>query len=161
MANSYLLIIGDREALAWVLRESRMAFSRRGAREAAELRIGDRLFLYTTRGCFHNPTHDRGRVIGEAQVASEVEKLDDPIVIAGRTFTAGCALEVRSLAPLRSGVELGPLVPKLRAFPSNDGWGARLRRTLVALPTRDVRVIQRQLSRHARPVQEVQQAYLE
>ncbi|HKF79950.1 MAG TPA: hypothetical protein VKB17_03920, partial [Thermoleophilaceae bacterium] len=67
-AATYLLILGEREALAWVLREQRMAFSARRARSASALTLGDRLLLYTTRGCFHNPTRDRGRVIGAGEV---------------------------------------------------------------------------------------------
>jgi hypothetical protein len=54
-AASYLLVIGEREALAWVLRESRTAFPATRRAEVDRLAVGDELFLLTTRGCFHNP----------------------------------------------------------------------------------------------------------
>jgi hypothetical protein len=65
---SYLLPIADREPLAWIVREQRTAFGEHRRREAEALAVGDVLFLYTTRGCFRNPTRDRGRVIGRAVV---------------------------------------------------------------------------------------------
>jgi hypothetical protein len=72
-ATSYPLILGHRARLAWVLGHSRMAspdgFTDARARKGERPDVGDRLFLYTSRGCFGNPTRDRGRVIGEAGVA--------------------------------------------------------------------------------------------
>jgi hypothetical protein len=57
-----------------------MAFPSYRAREVAPLRVGDPLFLYTTRGCFHSPKRDRGRVIGIAEATSAAEQLDAPVV---------------------------------------------------------------------------------
>jgi len=65
---SFLLVIGDRDALGWILAEQRMAFPTAQRAEVRALRIEDELFLYTTRGAFKNPTRDRGRVIGAARV---------------------------------------------------------------------------------------------
>jgi len=65
MSAAYLLVLGDREAIAWVLREQRMAFPRTPRAEVAAAAPGDRLYLYSPRGAWHNPTHDRGRVIGD------------------------------------------------------------------------------------------------
>jgi hypothetical protein len=61
VSRSYLLILSDRDAIAWVLREQRMAFPATRRAELA-LTIDDRLLLYTTRGAWSNPTHSRGRV---------------------------------------------------------------------------------------------------
>jgi hypothetical protein len=72
----YLLVIGEREASAWILRESRMAFPATRRAEVDQLAVGDRLFLLTTRGCFHNPGRDRTRGIGRATVASPVVPLE-------------------------------------------------------------------------------------
>ena len=66
MSRSYLLVIGDAVALAWVLAEQRMAFPALRKSEAAALEVGDELLIHTTRGCFNNPTRDRSRVIGLA-----------------------------------------------------------------------------------------------
>ncbi|MER5182666.1 hypothetical protein ABT009_30675 [Streptomyces sp. NPDC002896] len=103
---SYLLILGEREAVAWVLRERRMAFPPGRRAEVARLEPGDELLIYTTRGCWHNPGRDRGRVIGRARVASPVNVLEVPIEIAGREFTSGCDLDVQTLTRISPGVEL-------------------------------------------------------
>jgi hypothetical protein len=133
VSASYLLVIGEREALAWILRESRMAFPATTRREVDRLRVGDTLFLLTTRGCFHNPGRDRTRVIGRATVTSEVAPLDPVPHIAGRDFPRGCDLEIYSLTPYLEGVELAPLVPRLGAFAGSTAWGMRLSRPLVLL----------------------------
>lgn len=119
-----LLLLADSEALAWVLSEQRMAFRAHRAADAGALKVRDRLFLYTTRGCFRNPTRDRGRIIGEASVASKVADLDDPVEIGGRIFTIGCRLKIKQLTPLHQGVELAPLVSQLKTFPNPVGWSA-------------------------------------
>jgi hypothetical protein len=147
--GSQLLVISEREALNWLLRERRMAFPRRGAASAHALRPGDVLLLYVTRGAFHNPTRDRGRVIGEVTVASQVRDLDEPLVVAGRGFSTACALSVRALCPRGSGVELSPLVDRLDAFPQKHAWSAAMRRTLVPLPPRDTELLRRLLRREA------------
>lgn len=66
MVRSYLVILGDREAIGWVLREQRMAFPATPRAEVAALASGDRLYLYATRGAWRNPTRDRGRIIATA-----------------------------------------------------------------------------------------------
>jgi hypothetical protein len=42
---SYLLLIGEREALAWILREARMAFPQRRRPEVDNVAVGDELLL--------------------------------------------------------------------------------------------------------------------
>ncbi|MFF3909822.1 hypothetical protein ACFYZJ_28480 [Streptomyces sp. NPDC001848] len=69
MASAHLLIIEDRAALSWVVTGQRMAFPTGRAKAARALGEGDEVFLYTTRGCFRNPTRDLGRVIGRATIA--------------------------------------------------------------------------------------------
>src|SRR5262245_1603920 len=86
VSRSYLLILGDRDAIAWVLREQRMAFPATPRAELASLAVDDRLLLYATRSAWGNPTRDRGRVIGRATVRSAVRALDEPLEIAGRSF---------------------------------------------------------------------------
>jgi hypothetical protein len=141
----WLLVIAEREALWWVLSEERMAFPAGRKRDARRLAIGDRLLLYTTRGCFHNPTRDRGRVIGEAHVAGPVESLRSPLVFDGREFPLGCELTIERLAPARTGVELGTLIDRLETFPNKRAWSATLRRPLVKLTPADTRLLDRDL----------------
>jgi hypothetical protein len=157
---SWLLIIGEREGLAWVLREQRMAFTRQRRNDARTLARGDRLFIYTTRGCFHNPTRDRGRVIGEAAVVSGVSDLIEPIELAERTFTVGCQLRIDQIAPLGDGVQLAPLVPRLGTFPDPVSWSARMRQPLLRLAEEDVAVISEPLKRLVRPRQAVIAEYV-
>jgi hypothetical protein len=141
MVAAYILVLGEREALTWVVREHRMAFPPRRLAEAQRLRSGDRLFFYASRGAFHNPTRDRGRIFGEAEVATPVSVFDQPLELAGRQFTSGCQLRLRSLARMREGVELAPLVPELEAFPDERSWPVRLRRPLVPLTAGDALLI--------------------
>lgn len=142
---AYLLILGDRSALSWVLRNERMAFASHRRNDVSGLGVGDTLFIYTTRGCFHNPTRDRGRVIGRAAVSSPVEPLEKSTVVMDREFTLGCTFELVALAPRPEGVVLADLVPRLRAFPNKRAWSARMRRPLLALPTQDAALIEREL----------------
>jgi hypothetical protein len=156
---SYLLVISDRDALAWIVREQRMAFPALRRREVTGLRSGDELLLYTTRGCFHNPTRDRGRLIGIATATSPVTDLDPVVRVAGREFPLGCDLQIERLAALRGGVELAPLVSRLRVFPDPTSWNVRLRRPLLALPTSDAKLLRRQIESVAAGAQEVAADY--
>jgi hypothetical protein len=158
---SYLLVIGEREALAWVLRESRMAFPATRRPEVDRLGVGDELFLLTTRGCFHNPARDRTRMIGRAVVTTPVVPLHPPLELVGRTFPRGCGLEMASLAPYLTGVDLADLVPRLDAFPDKTAWSIRLRRPLVALSGRDPALVRQRLDRVARPVDTTRAEYLD
>lgn len=151
MTASYLLPIADREPLAWIVHEQRTAFSAHRAKEAAALRTGDRLLLYTTRSCFHNPTRDRGRVIGVASVKTQPKPLSEPVTFGDREFPIGVSLTIESLAPFRQGVELAPLVRRLAAFPDAATWSARMRRALVPLTAADTRLLARELSEVTRP----------
>lgn len=118
-----------------------MAFTAARAVDGAQLAVGDRLFLYTSRGCFGNPGRDKGRVIGEAEVLSPLRRRPKPVTIAGRDFTHDCRIAVKSLAPYGTGVDLSALVPQLHAFPDPRSWSARMRRPLLQLPDEDAELI--------------------
>jgi hypothetical protein len=129
---SYLLPIADREPLIWILRTRRTAFPIYRRPEAEGLTKGDVLLLYSTRGCFHNPTRDRGRVIGIATVKRRVRELAEPIRFGAREFPIGVDLAFQALAPRNEGVELAPLVAELpKTFANPAAWSATLRRALV------------------------------
>jgi hypothetical protein len=148
MSRAYLLVLGEREAIRWVLREQRMAFPSTRRAEVSALEVGDELFLYTTRGAWHNPTRDRGRVIGHATVASAVRAFDQPLEISGRQFHSGCRLRIDSVAPYPSGVVLASLVDRLAVFPKPHAWSAYLRRALLQLPEVDVALLAQELKPH-------------
>lgn len=147
----YLMPIADRDPLAWIVAGQRTAFISHRAREAEALELGDRVLLYATRGCFHNPTRDRGRVIDSASVVGRAEALDEPVRFGEREFPLAVNLDIRLLAPCREGVVLAPLVERLDAFPDPDSWSARMRRALVPLGKRDADLLEKKLSRVAAP----------
>lgn len=145
--TAYLLMISDREALGWILTASRMAFPSVHRLEVAALEPGDELFLYTTRGAFKNPTRDRGRIIGTAEVVGPVEQLDKSIRFADREFPVGCPLKIGSLAPFGAGVELRPLVNSLKVFEgTGTAWSIKLRRSLVRLTDSDANLLHQALA---------------
>ena len=147
----HLLILGDRDGLNWVLQNERMAFPAHRGLAVSALRPGDVVLLYATRGCFRNPGRDRGRVIGSADVISAVERVDPAVEVGGRTFPLACDLRLVSLAPWGEGVELAPLVDRLRVFPDKTAWTAWMRRPLLKLPDQDARVLVRALRKVAGP----------
>ena len=150
-ARYYLLPISDRDPLEWILSESRTAFPAYRRTDASKLDPGDALLLYTTRGCFRNPTRDRGRVIGMATVIRRAEDLNEPVRFGDREFSVGIELRIESLLERGKGVELAPLVPKLReSFPNERAWSARLRRALVPMAARDANTLETELA-GARP----------
>lgn len=146
VAASFLLIIGECRALAWILREERMAFPRYRAKSVSAVDVGDELLIYTTRGCFHNPGRNRGRVIGRARALTEPVSLDEPVSVAGRVFSLGCDISVETLAPLGKGLELAPYVSDLDAFPNQKAWPAQLRRPLLPLSESDAAFLRSRLA---------------
>jgi len=161
MSRSYLLVLSDATALAWVLSEQRMAFPAGRRAKAADLEVGDELLIYTTRGCFNNPVRDRGMVTGLALVKSALYDLHKPVEFAGRRFTSGCDLSIEGLAGVHRGVELKPLVPELRAFPDPAHWSAWLRRALVPLDEHDADRLKSQLVPLLEPYSRHLEAYAE
>jgi hypothetical protein len=144
--SAYLLPIANREPLAWILREQRTAFSENRARDARALEVGDLLLLYTTRGCFRNPTRDRGRVIGRATVRAPAKQTSRPPTFGNRQYPYVVELDIATLAPLREGLELAALVPRLdRTFPDPATWSVRMRRALVPIDSGDAAVFDREL----------------
>jgi len=156
----YLLPISNRAALVWVVSEQRTALPSGRVAEAGLIRRRDRLFLYTTRGCFRNPTRDRGRVISTARVTAPAQELSEPIVFGGRTYQIGLWFRIERLAAVREGVELGPLVSQLATFPNPDAWSARLRRSLVPLAGDDGDVLQHAVAKIAPPYPAALPTYL-
>jgi hypothetical protein len=145
----YLLPIADREPLAWIIAQQRTAVGRHRRREAEALRQGDRVFLYTTRSCFRNPTRDRGRVIGAALVKGRSRAVSTPKRFGEREYPIEIDLRIMSLASRGAGVEFAPLVAHLESFPNKQAWSAYLRRALVPLTPSDAKKIADALERLA------------
>jgi hypothetical protein len=122
-----------------------MAFPATRRTEVTALAQGDRLLLYATRGAWHNPTRDRGRLIGTATVTSPVQRLDPPVEVAERAFHSGCRLDVDHVVPYPGGLELQPRAARLAAFPKPQAWSVYLRRPLVRLTDEDYTLLEREL----------------
>ena len=138
-----------------------MAFTASRANGAsAAIAVEDELFLYSTRGAFHNPGRDRGRVFGRATVETAVEALSPPLQLFGRAFTHDCRFSLLAIAPIHRGVELAGLVPGLSSFPNKTGWPAALRRPLMTLTPEDARLIRSRLEAVVVPAQDALPAYL-
>lgn len=166
--KDYLLILGDREGLAWVVANERMAFPRHRAREVSRLAPGDRLWLYTSRGCFHSPNHDRGRIMGRALVSTPVRALETELVLGEKSYSLGCDIEIHALAPFRTGLEIGDIVERLgllapqarRAAKPFYAWSWILRRPLVAITPEAGRYLEAELTPRLVPVSSVRSEYV-
>ena len=92
--------------------------------------------ILTTRGCFHNPTRDRGRVVGEATLASAVGPPGNsqwPSGVANNAIGCRLAIDGVALRPARGRTRA--IGPPPSAFPDPATWSVRMRRTVVPLPT--------------------------
>lgn len=154
MPSSHLVIIGDRDALSWVLTAQQMAFPAGRAKLAATVQEGDEVFVYTTRGCFGNPTRDLGRIVACGAVTSPVRTLAEPVRFGERAFTEGFRLRIDGLTPFREGLVLRDLVPRLQVFPDPATWSVRLRRPALALPPSYAELVRRGIEPLLRPYEE-------
>lgn len=162
MSNgAFLVVLGEREIVAWVLTEQRLGFPSTHRPEVDKVAVGDELFLLTTRGCFHNPSRDRTRVIGRGTVTTDVEPLEPTLKIAGRAFARHCGVEIATLVPYLEGVEVHPLVESLDMFPADAVWSTRLLRPLVPLGAHDARVFRERLDPVAEPFPRRRDEYVE
>ena len=136
-----------------------MAFSAHRERDARRLRPGDSLFLYTTRGCFRNPTRDRGRIAAIAHVVASARKLREPVVFGDRSFVWECPIAVEGLAPRGEGAELSRMVTRLDAFPTPSAWAATLRTSLLPLTERDSEILTTEVQPHLLPLAKARPTY--
>jgi hypothetical protein len=157
--TAYLLILADAEGLAWVLRNEQMAFTEKRVHLAEAIEEGDELLLYATRGCFGNPTRDRGRVIALGRALSALRRRHSEI--GGRTFDFVQDLTLNGACARGEGVELATRVAKMWSFPDAKTWSAHLRKPLLHLDSRDAQGLRRALEPLLRPLNEVIREYEE
>ena len=153
-----LLVVSDREPLAWLLTQQRWAVPAARARSVPE--IGDDLLVYTTRGCYRNPGRDRGVVMGRARVLTSAADLAEPASFRGRKFPTGFDVRIVGLAALHDGVELGPMAGTLDFLPDAANWSVRLRRSLITLSESDATRLAAALRPHLRPPDDVVDDYV-
>jgi hypothetical protein len=154
----FLLILGDADGLAYVLRERRMALT---PRRRIPLARGDSVFLYTTRGIFGNPGAGRGLIIGQAEIISDIVKFESGLRIADRFYTSGCQLAITGLAPLGEGIELRRIIDELETFhPHPKRWAFRLYSSFLQLSLQDASVIEEKIQPLLQDPKAVSQAYI-
>lgn len=140
-----LAVIGDRRALGWVLTQGIVAFPEPRNRLPA-FEQGDSIYLYTTRGCFKNPTRDRSRIIGKAVAVTHLQVNEDPVRFGDRSFPLEVRVRIDSLAPLGDGINFADLVPQLTSFPKPERWSVYLRRSAFLVTAKDARQFDRLLA---------------
>lgn len=150
--NPHLAVIGDREALIWVLENQRVAFPRpRYHHIFPTLQPGDVLYLYTTRGCYKNPTRDRGLIIGSATVTEPMGTSEEPLHVRERELPLEAPIAIKSLAPVGDGINLADEVARMTSFPKPDSWSVYLRRSLFQITEKDAQRFDRLLRPYAGP----------
>jgi hypothetical protein len=138
-----MIILGDCDAIGWVLSNGRMAVN---GRVAALPDPGERVALYVTRGAYRNPTRDRAQIIGLAEVTEPPRTAD--VVVAGRSYAKSFGLRFDDVAEQRAGLPFEPLVPRLRFISNKASWGGAVRRPVVRLPEADFRLIEKAYRAH-------------
>jgi hypothetical protein len=148
--RSHLAVVNDRSALAWIARESCLAFPSTRRREALTIAPGDEIFLYVTRGAYHNPTRDRAQICAAFLAHRSAEALAAPILIAGREFLFLLPVVAQVVAAPRRGADFASMAESMEFIPAGCSWAPFLRRAIFLVPSHDAAVLRRELSRAAR-----------
>lgn len=155
MATS-LLVISDREPLAWLLRTASL--------RAAGCTCRVWPFSGDHAAARHDPRllskpGSRPRVgDGVAQVVSAPELLPAPVVFRGREYRIGLSLDLPGVCAVQEGVELVSST-QLSLLPRERPRSYPLRKSVVLLPERDARLISERLEPLPRPVSAVLSGY--
>jgi hypothetical protein len=147
-----MLIVSDREAFAWIVESKKMAVARSRVKSVSGLGPGARVFVYTTRGCFRNPTRDLGAIVALGTVTSDPRNLERPVEFDERSFEVGFDLNLEGLANHGDGVPISKHVEQLELFPDPQSWSARMRRTVVPLGAHDTALLEKLLMPRLLPI---------
>lgn len=164
MSATHLVVLGNAVTVRWVLANQRMAFTEVGRRSASRLSRGDTLLFYASNKCWPTlggsvrPTS--GVLIGNAVVLTDISRLRAPAHIGGRRFDYACEVFFESLAPLGSGVAIGPVKDELKLTAGRANYGQVLQRTPVLLATEDAHLLTARLKSLAKPFEVSVEDYL-
>jgi hypothetical protein len=136
-ARHWLFVLGEADGLRWVIENKRMAFTQPRCRTAGQIRRGDDVILYVTRGAFHNPTRDQPQMAALMRVRSGAVELRPPLELAGRTFRCQVGLTPVVVLPERKGVPVRPIVNRLQLVKRSEVWGQYFRSSLIELGSSD------------------------
>ena len=82
--GGHLVVLADANAITWVLENQFMAVTASRSRRAANVQIGEDLFLYYTSKAYYDVGIKRGAVFGLGTVRSVLAELSSPVSLAGR-----------------------------------------------------------------------------
>lgn len=163
MSATHLVALGNAEAVRWVLRNQRMAFSEAGRRTASRLSRGDTLLFYAGAKCWPALGGDSrppdGVLIGGAVILSELTRFRASVQVGGRRFEYGCEVFFERLAPLGSGVSIKANKKELELTVGLVNYGQALRRTPVLLSTADSVLLNHRLDAVTVPYENSIRAY--
>lgn len=132
----WLIVIGEREGLRWVVEHQRMAFrdTVKGSPSA-----GDAFAIYVSRGAFHNPGRDEAQILGLGTFKTGIERR--ATTVGDERYARTARLEISDVRPERQGLPFRPLVESLTFIAKKSGWAAYVRQTLVPIPEADLDLI--------------------
>ncbi len=136
---AWLIVIGYRAALEWVLDNGRMAFRETVATDT--IAQGDLFAIYATQRALADwkRVPQESRIVALGTIGSKVSA--DLRTVADMPLHKSCDLRIKYRLPLDEGILFRPLIPQLSFIKSKETWAGYLHRTLVPLPDRDFRVI--------------------
>lgn len=143
----WLIVIGEREGLRWVIEHQRMAFrdTVKGKPSA-----GDPFAIYVSRGAFHNPGRDEAQVLGLGTFKTGIERR--ATTVGDERYARTARLDISEVRPERQGLPFRPLVEDLTFIAKKSGWAAYVRQTLVPIPQADFDLIARRLREFPKPL---------
>jgi hypothetical protein len=143
--GGYLVVLADANAVTWVLENQLMAVTASRSRQAANVKIGEDLFLYYTSKAYYDVGITRGGVFALGTVRSALAELSSPLSLAGRALTHGFPITIQGMVTPGRAVDLAALAPRLKLF-VRGRWGPQLQKPLVPLPAEDGAVLRSLLS---------------
>ncbi|MDV8015621.1 hypothetical protein R4P70_30315 [Rhodococcus sp. IEGM 1241] len=163
MAATHLVVLGNAEAVRWVLKNQRMAFSEVGRRTASRLSRGDTLVFYAGVKCWPalggKVRPKAGIMIGSAVVLTEVARLRTAAQVGGRKFEYGCEVFFERLAALGSGLSISDVKNDLELTAGRANYGQVLRRTPILLSSADTALLSARLESVTAPYEDSVGAY--
>ncbi|SEC38732.1 hypothetical protein SAMN04489844_2202 [Nocardioides exalbidus] len=158
---AHLIVLGDRRGIGWVLDNETVAFPEQRYKNTFPNFVrGDVIYLYATRGAFHNPTRDKGRIFARAVVRGPVERTKAPLTFRDRVHPLLMPVSVERLAPALEGVDLADLVPRMTSFPKPETWSVYLRRSTCPLTPEDAKLVDAKLKKVSGPLTDHLEDYL-
>jgi hypothetical protein len=151
MRRYWVIVLGDEESVAWVLRESAMAWTRVSSSRTKLMEVGDMAVLFVSRSAYHNPARDESQLVAVATVTTRPSVLDVPVIVGGRPFDIHCNLRITDRLPERDGVPVKALIDQLGFVKNKRNWGLHFRSSLMEVPKQDFETMADRVRKAATP----------